>query len=119
MSITASHLRYALKRIADASSHPSALAYKSQLVGAAQKYLQRESENGGINLPPPSADILDNGSVSKEPCVVQVKPSSGIICIIEGKRVMVELQRKENDVRHVTSRRFMGLTTLDSIMGFL
>lgn len=123
MPITASHLRHALKRIAQASSHPNALAYKIQLEGATQKYLVRETENGEIDLPPPSsATMLERGADRKEPAVAEVGLGCGGENAMDLKTAVKE-PRDEGRNRgfgDVTSRRFMGLALFDttSIIGF-
>src|SRR5579871_5339681 len=116
MSITPSYLRHALNRVVKASSHPNALAYKIQLTGATQKYLERGPENGAIDFPRPSSTVVIDGS--KDIFLVRPKLSS-TSCTIEEKSVMKELQGEENGTKDLAGRRFMSLASHDSIVGFL
>jgi hypothetical protein len=123
MSITPSHLHHALKRISKASCHPNTLAYKIQLQGATKKYLVRETENGGIALPPPSSSTTPEGEGAiEEPSMMKELACEGKIA--RGSKKVVEKPSEEagnGRFKDVTCRRFMSLAVLDttSIRGFL
>lgn len=114
MSITPSHLRHALKRITRASSNPNVLAYKIQLQGATKKYLVRETENGGIALPPPSSGtMLERGTGHEEPSMTKE-----LACEVKNAmNAKTEIEKsweegKNRGIRDVTCRRFMGLAVM-------
>jgi hypothetical protein len=123
MSITPSHLRHALKRISKASCHPNALAYKIQLQDATKKYLVRETENGGIALPPPSSStMLEGEGAIEEPSMMKELACEGKNAK-DSKKVVEKPSEEAGNGRFgdVTCRRFMSLAVLDttSIIRFL